>query len=89
MSQENRELLQMKDIRKQFPGVLVLNDVDFSVGYGEVHALMGENGAGKSTLIKILTGIYAADGGEIWMDGKKVDIRSKHDAAANGISVIY
>ena len=71
MSQENRELLQMKDIRKQFPGVLVLNDVDFSVGYGEVHALMGENGAGKSTLIKILTGIYAADGGEIWMDGKR------------------
>lgn len=86
---EEKQLLQMKNIRKSFPGVLVLDDVSFSVGYGEIHALMGENGAGKSTLIKILTGIYPADAGTIFVDGKEVKIRNKHDAAAAGISVIY
>ena len=71
MSGESRELLQMENIRKEFPGVLVLDDVNFSVGYGEVHGLMGENGAGKSTLIKILTGIYTSDAGRILIDGKR------------------
>lgn len=89
MSGESRELLQMENIRKEFPGVLVLDDVNFSVGYGEVHGLMGENGAGKSTLIKILTGIYTSDAGRILIDGKETAIRNKHDAAAAGISVIY
>ena len=89
MKEESRELLQMKNIRKEFPGVLVLDDVDFSVGYGEVHGLMGENGAGKSTLIKILTGIYTSDAGRILIDGREVTIRNKHDAATCGISVIY
>ncbi len=89
MNNENKYLLQMKNIRKEFPGVLVLDDVDFSVGYGEVHGLMGENGAGKSTLIKILTGIYTSDEGKILIDGKEVTIRNKHDASACGISVIY
>ena len=91
MSQENRELLQMKDIRKQFPGVLVLNDVDFSVGYGEVHALMGENGAGKSTLIKVLTGVYTKDEGHIYLKGmeKEAVIRSPQDAQNLGISTVY
>ncbi len=89
MSGEQKELLQMKHIRKEFPGVLVLDDVDFAVGYGEIHGLMGENGAGKSTLIKILTGIYTSDGGTIEMDGKEVSIRNKQDAADCGISVIY
>ncbi len=79
----------MKHIRKAFPGVLVLDDVDFSVGYGEVHGLMGENGAGKSTLIKILTGIYPSDEGTIEVDGKEVQIQNKYDAASCGISVIY
>lgn len=86
---EEKYLLRMKHIRKSFPGVLVLDDVDFSVRYGEVHALMGENGAGKSTLIKILTGIYTSDSGTIEIDGKEVSIRNKHDAAKAGISVIY
>ena len=86
---EEKYLLRMRHIRKSFPGVLVLDDVDFSVRYGEVHALMGENGAGKSTLIKILTGIYTSDSGTIEIDGKEVSIRSKHDAAKAGISVIY
>ena len=86
---ENKMLLQMKHIRKSFPGVLVLDDVDFEVGYGEVHGLMGENGAGKSTLIKILTGIHPCDEGTIIMDGREVQIHNKHDAAACGISVIY
>ena len=82
-------LLSMKHIRKAFPGVLVLDDVNFEVGYGEVHGLMGENGAGKSTLIKILTGIHPCDEGTIEIDGKEVHIHNKYDAAACGISVIY
>ncbi|MCI8996706.1 MAG: sugar ABC transporter ATP-binding protein [Lachnospiraceae bacterium] len=86
---ENRPLLSMEHIRKEFPGVVVLDDVSFSVEKGEIHGLMGENGAGKSTLIKILTGIYPSDGGQIFVDGKEVDIRSKHDAMSCGISVIY
>lgn len=85
----DKALLKMTHIKKKFPGVLVLNDVDFSVGYGEVHGLMGENGAGKSTLIKILTGVYPLDKGQIFIDGEEVDIRSRQDATRNGISVIY
>lgn len=86
---ESHALLQMLHIKKQFPGVLVLKDVNFTVGHGEIHGLMGENGAGKSTLIKILTGVYPADDGEILMDGTTVDIRTRQDAASHGISVIY
>ena len=58
-------LLTMRRIDKRFPGVLALNGVDFTLRAGEIHALMGENGAGKSTLIKVLTGVYQMDGGEI------------------------
>ena len=82
-------VLEMKDIMKSFPGVKVLKGVNFSVNKGEVHALMGENGAGKSTLIKILTGLYPADSGEIYIDGAKVDIHARQDAMKAGISVIY
>ena len=86
---EQKPLLQMLHIRKSFPGLLALKDVNFSVNAGEVHSLMGENGAGKSTLIKILTGLYPADSGEIYIDGKKVEIHCRQDATNAGISVIY
>lgn len=86
---EEKALLKMQHIKKQFPGVIVLKDVSFTVGYGEIHGLMGENGAGKSTLIKILTGVYPSDGGTISVDGQPVDIRTRQDAASCGISVIY
>ena len=84
-------LLEMKDIHKRFPGVYALNAVDFSLRKGEVHALMGENGAGKSTLIKVLTGVYTKDEGEIRMSGNSeaLDIRSPQDAQKYGISTVY
>ena len=81
--------LQAKGIYKQFSGVTVLEDVDLEVNYGEVHALMGENGAGKSTIIKIITGVYTKDAGEIIVDGNQVEINSRHDSSALGIQVIY
>ena len=81
--------LEAKGMYKQFSGVTVLEDVDFSVNYGEVHALMGENGAGKSTLIKIITGVYTKDGGQLFVDGKPVEIHNRHDARELGIQVIY
>ena len=62
-------VLQMKNIHKSFPGVRALQGVDFTLRKGEVHALMGENGAGKSTLIKVLTGVYSKDEGDILLDG--------------------
>lgn len=82
-------LLEMKGIMKSFNGSSVLEAVDFSVMQGEVHALMGENGAGKSTLIKILTGIYPKDGGNIYFEGEEVEINNRTDASLLGIKVIY
>ena len=83
-------ILQMRGIDKTFPGVKALQHVDFTLNKGEIHALMGENGAGKSTLIKVLTGVYAKDGGTIEMAGKgEVQINSPHDAQYLGISTVY
>ena len=82
-------LLQMRQIDKQFPGVHALDHVDFQVRQGEIHALMGENGAGKSTLIKVLTGLYTKDGGEILFDGQEVSFNSPLDSQKAGISTIY
>ncbi|MBP5702868.1 MAG: sugar ABC transporter ATP-binding protein [Lachnospiraceae bacterium] len=82
-------LLQMRHIVKIFPGVLALNGVDFTLRKGEIHALMGENGAGKSTLIKVLTGVYSSDGGEISVEGRPIVIKSPQDAQNNGISTVY
>ncbi len=79
----------MRGISKAFPGVQALREVDLSVGYGEVHALMGENGAGKSTVIKVLTGIYRRDAGEILFDGKPVAPATAAQAQHLGISTIY
>ena len=83
--------LSMRGICKSFPGVRALHDVDFTLRKGEIHALMGENGAGKSTLIKVLTGVYARDAGEIFLAGREgnVVIRSPEDAQAAGISTVY
>ncbi|HUK81183.1 MAG TPA: sugar ABC transporter ATP-binding protein [Verrucomicrobiae bacterium] len=82
-------LLELKHITKRFPGVLALDDVSLSVGTGEVVALIGENGAGKSTLMNILGGVHQADTGEIWVDGRRVTIRTVADAIALGIGFIH
>ncbi|OIK13730.1 sugar ABC transporter ATP-binding protein [Bacillus sp. MUM 13] len=85
----NQPILEMKNISKAFNGITVLDNVDFTLRKGEVHALMGGNGAGKSTLMKILTGIYTADSGEILIEGKPVSINSIDDANKNNISMIF
>ena len=83
-------ILEMRGICKSFPGVRALQNVDFSLGRGEIHALMGENGAGKSTLIKVLTGVYSKDEGNIELEGKgTVSIHSPQDAQRLGISTVY
>lgn len=82
-------LLEMKNISKSFPGVKALQNVNFQLKSGEVHALLGENGAGKSTLIKVLGGIYNAEQGEIFINGNQVVIKNVSDARANGISIIH
>ena len=86
---QDKVLLQMRQIEKRFPGVRALGGVDFTLRRGEIHALMGENGAGKSTLIKVLTGVYQMDGGEIKLDGELITIRSPQDAQNSGISTVY
>lgn len=85
----DQPVLEMKNICKAFNGITVLDQVDFSLKKGEVHALMGGNGAGKSTLMKILTGIYTADKGDILIEGTPVSIKSFDDAKANKISMIF
>ena len=97
LSEENGEegrksmeyVLELKNIYKSFPGVKVLEDVTLQVRPGEVHALMGENGAGKSTLMKILMGIYKADQGSIFLEGKETAIHGPKDAMSKGISMIH
>ena len=88
---KENSVLEMKNIYKSFPGVKALQAVDFTLCEGEIHALMGENGAGKSTLIKVLTGVYEKDGGDIFLKGHEgaVAIRSPQDAQNLGISTVY
>ena len=88
---EENVVLAMRDISKAFPGVRALSHVDFTLRSGEIHALMGENGAGKSTLIKVLTGVYELESGEIRMKGndKSIVNHSPQDAQNNGISTVY
>ena len=86
-----KSVLEMRNIHKNFPGVRALQSVDFTLEEGEIHALMGENGAGKSTLIKVLTGVYEKDEGEIFLKGTDgtVSIKSPQDAQNLGISTGY
>jgi monosaccharide-transporting ATPase len=88
---ENRSdlILEIKGLRKGFPGVQALANVDLSLRRGEVHALMGENGAGKSTVIKVLTGVYERDSGEIIYNGKPLKCSSPLHAQEVGISTVY
>ncbi|SFA60216.1 monosaccharide ABC transporter ATP-binding protein, CUT2 family (TC 3.A.1.2.-) [Paracoccus halophilus] len=83
------ELLRIEGIRKEFPGVVALDDVRFSLRRGTVHALMGENGAGKSTLMKIIAGIYTPNKGEIFLRGEKVRLNGPLDALERGIAMIH
>ena len=83
------ELLRVEGVRKAFPGVVALDDVDFDLRRGEVHALLGENGAGKSTLIKVLSGAHRPDRGRILVEGSETLIRDAQDAERLGIATIY
>jgi rhamnose transport system ATP-binding protein len=82
-------ILECRKVSRYFPGIKALDEVDFKVRPGEVHALVGENGAGKSTLVKILTGIYRPDAGEVLLDGRRVDFRTPVAAQAAGIAAIH
>ena len=82
-------VLEMRHIGKRFPGVVALDDVDFELRRGEVHVLLGENGAGKSTLMKILSGAYPKNAGNIILDSAEVEIRNPKHAQTLGISTIY
>ncbi len=88
---QKESVLEMRGIYKSFYSVKALQDVDFTLRKGEIHALMGENGAGKSTLIKVLTGVYQKDAGEVYLEGheKPVEIKSPQDAQNAGISTVY
>ena len=81
--------LKALNICKKFPGVIALNNASLEVEGGEVLALLGENGAGKSTISKIVSGVYTADSGEIFIDDKQVSISSVLDAEKNGVSIIH
>ncbi len=86
---ENDVLLTMRNITMTFPGVKALQNVDFTLRKGEIHALMGENGAGKSTLIKVLNGVHTRDAGEIHLNDKKINNHSPEEAQKNGISTVF
>jgi ribose transport system ATP-binding protein len=90
MTTSNRQLLlQLEGVTKRFGSTHALNEVNFDLRAGEVHALMGENGAGKSTLMKILAGNVHRDSGRVLLDGKEIEIRSPGDATAHGIAIIH
>lgn len=85
----NDTILEFRNVSKQFPGVKALDDVSFSVKRGEVHVLFGENGAGKSTIIKILTGVYRADAGAIYMNGEEIHPENVLHSRKLGIGTVF
>ena len=89
MATSTGPLLEVRNLEKSFPGVRALSGVSFDVSAGEVHALLGENGAGKSTLIKIVSGVYQPDGGEILVDGRAARFATPEDAKRAGVATIY
>lgn len=89
MSGINENIIELKSINKIFPGVKALTDVNLEVKAGEVHALVGENGAGKSTLIKIIMGVYSKTSGEMYVNGKKVEIKNPIEAREHGLGAVY
>src|SRR5436189_4599463 len=86
---DERPVLELRNITKQFPGVLANDHVSFDLRKGEVHALLGENGAGKSTLMNILYGLYTPDEGEILLQGKHIDLGSTKAAIEHGIGMVH
>jgi ribose transport system ATP-binding protein len=86
---DDRILIEARRITKTFPGVRALDNVDLELRAGETHILLGENGAGKSTLMKILSGAYAPDAGEVYIDGQKVEVFDPRVAQRMGVSIIY
>ena len=89
VNMQQNPIISLKNVHKSFGGVSVLNGVDFVLQKGSVHALVGQNGAGKSTMMKILTGVYTCDSGDIYIDASKVKMNSYSDAVSHGISLIF
>lgn len=85
----SEKILELRGVTKTFPGVRALDNVRFDLMAGEIHSIMGENGAGKSTFIKIITGVYTPDEGEMFFSGEKVQIRNTLDSQKLGIAAIY
>jgi ribose transport system ATP-binding protein len=85
----NAEILSIRKVNKSFPGVKALNNVSIDVKYGVVHGIVGENGAGKSTLMKILSGVYQKDSGEIYFNGEKIETTTPIQSLHRGLSIIY
>ena len=82
-------VVELKHVTKRFPGVIAMRDMHIQIKPGEIHGLIGENGAGKSTLIKVLTGVYIPEEGEIYVDGKKVSFSNPVQAREAGIACVY
>ena len=86
---DNGVILEVEDVQKRFGRVEALRDADFELRNGEVHAIVGDNGAGKSTLIKIISGVYQADAGELRLDGEPIVLHNPREARQLGIETVY
>lgn len=82
-------VVELKNVTQRFPGVMALKSMDIQIKSGEIHGLVGENGAGKSTLVKVLTGVYQAEEGQVFIDGNEVMFRNPNESAAVGVACVY